>query len=442
MRRSGAGSPHPSSTTTTTRACLRAAQEDVITQLAPLKADRAVAVLVVDVMDIPGSFPKGLTDHIGDKVPILLVANKVDVLWSNMKLRRNEQHLAVWLKQQAAAAGFGNIEGVVPVSARTGWGLERLVNRVVKLCTKRESRWNPKVRDAYIIGATNAGKSSLINQLRNDQVAGVTPPLTTSVIPGTTLFNLAFTVTIGKDNRASVRARAGGKGRGGKGPAAGAAGAAGAGAAAGTTISMYDTPGLINKSHISHALTSLELRALQPSKPMAPQHYILQPGQSLLLGGLGRLDYTSTLAPSPHYTSGQEPVFLTVFASHKLKVHVTKTANVERIHRTQVGTGFLQPPYEAADHIPPFGPGNTLAITGSGLKEGAADVVFPGVGWAMVSLAAVAEAQFTATMPEGMVPSRRQPLEPRAIKTRGQSRRGGGSQHYFQKKKKRKKVAA
>ena len=49
-----------------------------------------------------------------------------------------------WLKNQAAAAGLDNIAGVVLVSAKTGWGLDRLMDRIVKLCTLQ--RWqNNKV---------------------------------------------------------------------------------------------------------------------------------------------------------------------------------------------------------------------------------------------------------------------------------------------------------
>ena len=132
--------------------------DSVFAELAPLRAPEnpGLAICIVDITDFPGSLVPNLNSVIGEDTGIMLVANKVDLLPSDT--RRNQQRLMEWLRHEAAAAGVRNVEKVVLVSASTSWGLRGLLRRIAESCASQS-------KDAYFVGATNVGKSSLINRL-------------------------------------------------------------------------------------------------------------------------------------------------------------------------------------------------------------------------------------------------------------------------------------
>lgn len=114
-----------------------------------------------------------------------------------------------------------------------------------------------------------------------------------------------------------------------------------------------------------------------PSNRIRPVTYRVAAGQSLLLGALARLDFTN----------GGEFLF-TMYTSHKVSLHRTKTLNVERLLSSHVGK-LLYPPSKAPspDVLPllsnPTKKKFNLKI--SGWERSSHDIVFDGIGWISIT---------------------------------------------------------
>ncbi|OMH82184.1 Nitric oxide-associated protein 1 [Zancudomyces culisetae] len=77
---------------------------------------------------------------------------------------------------------------------------------------------------------------------------------------------------------------------------------------------VYDTPGVFSKKgNITSHLTPKELKMVVPTKQLLPFTYKLDPGQSIALGGCGRLDLPKD--------SNTDSLFVTVFSA--IKIHKT-----------------------------------------------------------------------------------------------------------------------
>ena len=145
--------------------------DDFLRLLNQIRDANALIVYVVDVFDFNGSLIPGLHRFVGDN-PVLLVGNKEDLL--PRSLRRPK--LTDWIRQQANIAGLRPIDTVL-VSAKKNHQIDHLLDVIEKY------RHN---RDVYVVGVTNVGKSTLINQIIK-QRTGVKELITTSRFPGTTL---------------------------------------------------------------------------------------------------------------------------------------------------------------------------------------------------------------------------------------------------------------
>ena len=124
--------------------------DDFLRLLNQIRDANALIVYVVDVFDFNGSLIPGLHRFVGDN-PVLLVGNKEDLL--PRSLRRPK--LTDWIRQQANIAGLRPIDTVL-VSAKKNHQIDHLLDVIEKY------RHN---RDVYVVGVTNVGKSTLINQI-------------------------------------------------------------------------------------------------------------------------------------------------------------------------------------------------------------------------------------------------------------------------------------
>lgn len=201
-------------------------------------ANSTVIVMVVDCVDFDGSFPKRVIKSLSEalegvkndsklskKFPkLVLVATKVDLLPSQISPTRLDR----WVRHRAKAGGAPKLSGVYTVSARKDLGVRNLLSFIKELAGPRGNVW--------VIGAQNAGKSTLINAM--GKKGGVKmSKLTEAPIPGTTLGILRIGGIL------SAKAK------------------------------MYDTPGLLHPYLLSMRLNRDEQKMVEIRKELQPRTY-------------------------------------------------------------------------------------------------------------------------------------------------------------------------
>ncbi|RKP08789.1 hypothetical protein THASP1DRAFT_10666, partial [Thamnocephalis sphaerospora] len=146
----------------------------------------ALVALVVDLFDFPGSIPLGAAEAIGDGNPLVVIANKLDVLPADVHINR----LRAYITDRLSSLGFPRARNVFLVSARTGLGIGPMLSGIRRMRHGRE--------DVYLVGSANVGKSALVNAMlragkeSRDPSKARQRQLTTSPIPGTTLATLGI----------------------------------------------------------------------------------------------------------------------------------------------------------------------------------------------------------------------------------------------------------
>ncbi|MBV7389916.1 MULTISPECIES: ribosome biogenesis GTPase YqeH [Enterococcus] len=291
--------------------------DDFLRLLNELGKTDALIVNVVDIFDFNGSLIPGLHRFVGDN-PVLLVGNKVDILPKSLK----KNHLIQWMKERAHEEGL-RPEEVLLTSARKPHEMENLLAKI------EEYR---KGRDVYVVGVTNVGKSTLINQIIK-QSAGVQDLITTSQFPGTTLDKIEIPLDDGHF--------------------------------------LIDTPGIIHRHQMAHYLGKKDLKIIAPHKEIKPKVYQLNAGQTLFLGGLARFDFVS----------GEKASFI-AYVSNDITPHRTKLEKATEFYAKHVGV-LLQPP--RPDEVAEF---PELVRFEFSIKE-KTDIVFAGLGWVTVLKPAV-----------------------------------------------------
>eukprot|EP00808_Paulinella_micropora_P010278 g16649.t1 len=329
----------------------------------------AVILKLVDVSDLSGSFIENFTTMVGARHPIILIANKADLLPTSVGITR----LKFWLKTEAKNHAL-KFHSVHVISAEKGDGIRQMMRSAVTLANK-----NPSLgpRDIYLVGCANVGKSTLINKLMKMRLikragelvrplaedaqasAGSTAPgeadeaepaegdaasvrdqpqepMTISLVPGTTLDCVKFSL---------IPAREG---------------------------SLWDTPGVANFRQLTSQLNYDELRAVLPRGRLIPITYRLRAGQSLLLGGFARIDMVD----------GQ-PYFFTSFVNKHVDIHITATEKVMSFLDQHAGS-LLTPPF-SSERYKELGlsssPHQDFEYWGKGWFESCGDIVIPGLGW-------------------------------------------------------------
>nr|WP_040948340.1 ribosome biogenesis GTPase YqeH [Gorillibacterium massiliense] len=286
-------------------------QDDFLKILGAIAATNSLVVHIVDIFDFEGSLIAGLQRFIGNN-PVLLVVNKIDLLPKVTNLNR----IRNWVQKQAADNGLKVVD-VVLCSARKNMGFDVLLS---KLDTYR------KGRDVYVVGATNVGKSTLINRLIRDY-SDLEGELTTSPYPGTTLDEVRIPLDDGK--------------------------------------SIIDTPGIVYRHRLTELIDKKELPVIMPSAVLKPMVYQLNEKQTLFFGALARMDFIK----------GERQSF-TCYTANSLKIHRTKLENADELYATHKGE-LLQPPaLENLDKLPPLTK-HPVRIP-KGMKT---DILISGLGW-------------------------------------------------------------
>ena len=193
-------------------------------------------------------------DEIRSLIPnkMILVLNKFDVLPKSVK----EDKIINYLEGENI-----HFEEVIVVSAAKNYNMDYLLKKI---------KYHQTSRNVYVVGHTNAGKSSLINKMIHNYSES-TRELTMSPLPSTTL----NTISIDIDDY----------------------------------LTLIDTPGLVDNGSILNHVDDKLVKKISPKVEIKPRTYQLRKNQSLIIEGILRIDYVE----------GEKNSF-TLFISNDLKV--------------------------------------------------------------------------------------------------------------------------
>lgn len=290
-------------------------QDDFLRLLGGIATTNSLVVHIVDLFDFEGSLIAGLQRFVGHN-PVILVVNKIDLLPRGV----NPNRLRNWVQRQAKAQGIKLID-VVLCSAKRGTGFDHVIDAV------SEHRGE---RDVYVVGATNVGKSTLINRLIHDY-SDLERELTTSRYPGTTLDKVHIPLDDGHE--------------------------------------IIDTPGIVYKHRMTEIVPRNLLQTLLPEREIKPAVYQLNAGQTLFVGALARFDFVE----------GQRQSF-TFYMSNGLKLHRTKLERADELYEQHQGELLAPPNKEQLSEMP------TWTRHRFNVKKGfEGDIFISGLGWIRIN---------------------------------------------------------
>lgn len=284
-------------------------QGEFLRILGGIAEQKALVVHIVDLFDFEGSLISGLHRFVGNN-PILLAVNKLDLLPQSLNWNRVKN----WVQKQAKDNGIKPID-IVLISAKNGKGFELLAQAMDV---------HRRGHDIYIVGATNAGKSTLINQLIH-RFSDLQTELTVSRYPGTTLDIVRIPLVEGE--------------------------------------AIMDTPGIVYPYRLTEIVDERTVNALLPDKTIKPVTYQLDAKQTLFFGALARMDFVQ----------GEHRSF-TCYVSNKIHIHRTKLERADALYEEHRGKLLAPPEGEEAHKLSPFtrhrfqiSPGDKVDLSISGL---------------------------------------------------------------------------
>ncbi|XP_012270544.1 nitric oxide-associated protein 1 [Orussus abietinus] len=417
---------------------VKVSPEEYPNLLKVIKGKKTAVILMIDLMDFPCSIWPDIVSIIGHKTPIFVVGNKVDLLPRDSP--NCLEHVKKCIVQSMKNIGINkaNIKHIALISAKTGYGIEELINKLHKI-------WE-YTGDVYLVGCTNVGKSSLFNALiQSDyckvQAIDLVQRATISPWPGTTLNLLKFPILNPLDWRlykrtmrltslakfkhaeesyrrlqfiesknldyATLQGDVGRTFRPKRVLQNADAFAVEPYRENMTTRGInekqsiyalsrwcYDTPGTVQPDQVIHLLTTDELMQMLPTSIISPRTFLLKPGQTLFLAGLGRLDYVD----------GGPFIRCTVFANNTLPINICYTANANDIYKELLPVpDALVIPINDPERLkiwPDLAP-KDLTVTGIDLRESAADVLLSSAGWIAITPDYSQRVTLKAWTPEG-----------------------------------------
>lgn len=188
-------------------------------------------------------------------VPKTLIISKIDIIPKSIK----ESSITTWLKET-----YDIEENIIYISSIKKTNL----NKIEKIAADNE------VNEIYLLGYTNAGKSTLINKLyeKNNITKSF---ITTSLIPNTTLDFIKLKIN--------------------------------------ENLTLVDSPGFVSKSSFYTKNDMKTIKKIQPKKFLKPITYQTKNGMSLILENKIRFNLSDNRNSVTFYVSNQldiEKVFL------------------------------------------------------------------------------------------------------------------------------------
>ena len=204
--------------------------DDYIDILKSISNSRDLVLYVVDILNIKEDLNE-IKEYL--KNDIVLVLNKKDLLPRSVK----DDKIINYLKERY------EFLDIIIVSSMNNYNLDLLMSKINKY---------KKSNNVYIVGETNAGKSSLINKIVGNYTDKI-PLLTVSNMPETTLEKIKIKLD---DN-----------------------------------LTIIDTPGIVEPRNIINYLDKKYYKILNSNKEIKPKTFQINKNQSLLIGEFLRVDY-------------------------------------------------------------------------------------------------------------------------------------------------------
>eukprot|EP00117_Sycon_ciliatum_P019107 scpid12872/ scgid17438/ Nitric oxide-associated protein 1 len=175
---------------------------------------------------------------------------------------------------------------------------------------------------------------------------------------------------------------------------------------------LYDTPGLVHKDQTSNYLDPEEIHRVVSSKPLKPLILFLRPGQTIFIGGLGRLDFLQ----------GDCMAYFTVFASNLMPVNLCEMWEADGTYERMKGSKAMAVPLGGPDRFRKFPDmqGKEIVVNGLGMGRASRDVVLSSAGWVSVTVPQPRPVLLRAHTPAGNGISTRSPLSPYTVQLRGE----------------------
>lgn len=112
----------------------------------------------------------------------------------------------------------------------------------------------------------------------------------------------------------------------------------------------YDTPGVVQPDQVLNLLTTEELLLTIPKAMITPRTFLMKPGFTLFLAGLGRIDYLSGK------DIVDKSVRFTVYTSSMLPILICRTDAADAIYSECLGSELLGVPIGDADRLQKWPP--------------------------------------------------------------------------------------
>ena len=247
--------------------------------LKDINSTNSLVLLVTDIFNLPENFDV-IINNISN--PVLLVLTKRDILPKSIY----EQRLLEYMDNYNL-----NLLDKIIVSSNNNYGMDELIEKIK----------NYKLdNNVYVVGYTNAGKSTLINKLIYNYSNNL-PTITTSPLPSTTLNN----IEIKFDDE----------------------------------LTLIDTPGILEESSIDNFISVDMLKKVTPKKTIKPITYQINKKQFILIEELLKLELENNN--------------ITIFVSNNVNVERTfkdknlelETKTIEVLPNTDLvisGLGFIK----------------------------------------------------------------------------------------------------
>ena len=252
--------------------------------LKSISKNKDLVLYVVDLLNLPYDL-ENIRKLLRNDV--ILVLNKRDLLPLSVK----DDKIMEYLKEQDL--GY---QDMVIVSTEKNIGMDSLMNKIKKY---------QKSAHVYVVGYTNAGKSSLISKIIKNYGDGGSY-LTIAPLPSTTLNKIMIPIN--------------------------------------EELTLIDTPGIIDNENLINYVNPKMYKKLNSKREIKPKTYQLMKNNALLIGDMMRLDYVEGDRNSlTFYIPNDIKIRRSIFHGKNLKDYAKRCIDVKFGEDVVIsGLGFIK----------------------------------------------------------------------------------------------------